>query len=165
MHARTLTGLGVTALATTTLASTAWLAAPAGAASTLALHGTVAGSYTTSRPNPDVGAVYSITAHGHTSLGATRAAGTAHGLGNVASGHCTARLTLTTSKGKVTVAIRSTKTFRSFASCQSGFAFGWHVAKSSGSYAGDSGSGTGTLTLVKASNASHSPPPAYVTFD
>ena len=139
------------------------LASPASAAVTV--QGTVAGSYTTVATNPDTGHGYKVTAHGHTSLGATSARGTVQGPGNVASGRCTARLTLSTSKGTIVVALQSQKQMKSFASCQSGFAFNWHTAKATGGYQGASPSGTGTLTLVKPGNASQSPPPAYVTFD
>ena len=139
------------------------LATPAGAA--VAVQGTVAGTYSSMATNPDTGHAYKLTAHGHTSLGATTAKGSVQGPGNVASGRCTARLTLTTSKGSLVVAARSQKQFKSFASCQNGFAFNWHTAKATGGYAGSTPSGTGTLTLVQRKNASSTPPPAYVTFD
>jgi hypothetical protein len=151
-------------VATTTAALSAVLPAlPATAAVTV--QGTVSGSYRSVATNPDTGHAYRLTAHGHTSLGATTAKGTVHGPGNVASGRCTARLTLTTSKGMIVVAVRSQKQVKSFARCQSGFAFNWHTAKATGGYEGATPSGTGTLTLVARSHASTSPPPAYVTFD
>ena len=138
-------------------------ASPAIAA--VAVQGTVAGSYSKLATNPDAGAAYHLTAHGHTSLGATTAKGRVQGPGNIASGRCTARLTLSTSKGTLVVAASSQHKVKSFARCQSGFAFNWHTVKGTGSYEGASPSGTGTLTLVKSGNASQSPPPAYVTFD
>jgi len=131
----------------------------------LAVQGTVAGTYSSTQTNPDTGHAYALAAHGHTSLGATRAKGTVRGPGNIASGHCTARLTLTTSKGTLVVALRSQRQFKAFASCRNGFAFKWHTAKATGGYEGAAPSGTGTLTLVPAKHASSTPPPAYVTFD
>jgi hypothetical protein len=146
-------------------AGSALLVSPAAARAPLAVQGTVSGSYTAVTTNPDTGHRYKVTASGHTSLGATTATGHVQGPGNVASGRCTARLTLTTSKGKLVVAARGTDQVKSFASCQSGFAFTWKTVKATGSYTGKSPSGDGTLTLVKSSNSSESPPPAYVTFD
>lgn len=143
----------------------ALLAGPASAATTVAVQGTLAGSYAAMQTNPDVGHAYKVNAAGHTSLGATTGKGTVRGPGNVASGHCAATLTLTTSKGTVSVSATGTKTVKGFADCQSGFAFKWHMTKGTGSYAGKSASGTGTLTLVKPGNASETPPPAYITFD
>jgi hypothetical protein len=143
----------------------ALLAGPASAASTVALQGTLAGSYSAMQTNPDTGHGYRVNGSGHTSLGATTGKGTVRGPGNIANGHCGATLTLTTSKGSVTVSAVGTKSVKGFADCQSGFAFKWHMTKGTGSYAGKSGSGTGTLTLVKQGNASQNPPPAYVTFD
>jgi hypothetical protein len=140
------------------------VAAPASARA-VTVQGTVTGTYTKVQTNPDAGAAYRVTAHGHTSLGATTAKGHVHGPGNIASGRCTARLTLSTSKGTLVVAASSQQKVKSFARCQSGFAFNWHTAKATGGYEGSSPSGTGTLTLVKPSNSSQSPPPAYVTFD
>jgi hypothetical protein len=138
-------------------------ATPAGAA--VAVQGTVAGAYRSTPTNPDTGHAYKLTAHGHTSLGSTTAKGTVRGPGNIASGHCTARLTLATSKGTIVVRLRSQKQVKAFASCRNGFAFNWHTAKATGGYEGASPSGTGTLTLVPRDHASHAPPPAYVTFD
>lgn len=135
------------------------------AAAAVAVQGTVAGTYTSTTSNPDTGHAYRLTAHGHTSLGATTAKGIVHGPGNIASGHCTARLTLTTSKGTIVVAVRSQKQFKAFARCRNGFAFNWRTAKATGDYQGASPSGTGTLTLVPPGHASSTPPPAYVTFD
>jgi hypothetical protein len=146
-----------------TVASVVATAGPALAAVTV--QGTVAGSYSALKTNPDAGRAYHLTAHGHTSLGKTTAKGRVQGPGNIARGRCTARLTLTTSKGTIVVAVRSQHTVKSFASCQSGFGFNWHTTKATGAYEGASPSGTGTLTLVAAKNASQSPPPAYVTFD
>jgi hypothetical protein len=143
----------------------ALLAGPASAATSVAVQGTLAGSYSTMQTNPDTGHGYRVSGSGHTSLGATSAKGTVRGPGNIASGHCNATLTLTTSKGTLTVSAVGTKTVKGFADCQSGFAFKWHVTKGTGSYAGKSGSGSGTLTLVKQGNASETPPPAYITFD
>ena len=150
--------------AAVTVAGTLLTAGPASARS-VTVQGTVAGSYTTVATNPDAGRAYKVTAHGRTSLGATTARGTVQGPGNIASGRCSGRLTLSTSKGTIVVSLRSQKQVKSFASCQSGFAFNWHTAKATGGYEGASPNGTGTLTLVKASNSSQSPPPAYVTFD
>lgn len=141
------------------------LALPAGGATALAVSGTVFGTYTAVTSNPDTGHHYSVKAHGPTTLGSTTATGTVAGPGNVQSGHCTAHIVFTTSKGSITASLTSTKSFSSFASCQSGFAFTWHSTKATGSYAGESASGKGTLTLVKASNASSNPPPAYITLD
>lgn len=141
------------------------LTGSAAAAGTLAVQGTVAGSYASTQTNPDTGHAYKVNASGHTSLGATTTKGTVQGPGNIASGHCGATLTLTTSKGTVKVTAVGTKTVKGFADCQSGFAFKWHMTKGTGSYAGKSASGSGTLTLVKSGNASENPPPAYVTFD
>ena len=138
-------------------------ALPAGAAVTV--HGTVAGTYSSTPSNPDTGHAYKLTARGHTSLGSTTARGTVQGPGNVATGRCTARLTLATSKGTIVVALRSQKQVKSFASCRNGFAFNWHTARATGDYQGSSPSGTGTLTLVARTHASRTPPPAYVTFD
>jgi hypothetical protein len=146
------------------MATSLLLAAPA-SAHALTVQGTVAGTYTKLRTNPDAGAAYRLTAHGHTSLGATTAKGRVQGPGNIASGRCTARLTLSTSKGTIVVAASSQHKVKSFARCQSGFAFNWHTVKATGGYEGASPSGSGTLTLVKPGNASQSPPPAYVTFD
>ena len=146
------------------IASSLLLAAPASARA-VTVQGTVAGTYTKVQTNPDAGASYRITAHGHTSLGATRAKGHVQGPGNIASGRCTARLTLSTTKGSLVIRASSQHKVKSFARCQSGFAFNWHTVKSTGGYEGASPSGTGTLTLVKSGNASQSPPPAYVTFD
>jgi len=143
----------------------ALLAAPAGAATGVTLQGTLAGSYSSVQTNPDTGHAYKVTGSGHTSLGQTSGTGRVQGPGNIASGKCTARLTLKTSKGTLLVAATSTKSVKGFADCQSGFAFSWKTVKGTGSYAGKSGSGTGTLTLVKRANASENPPPAYVTFD
>ena len=151
-----ITGVGV--------ATSVLLAAPASARA-VTVQGTVAGSYSKLATNPDAGEAYHVTAHGHTSLGATTAKGRVQGPGNIASGRCTAHLTLSTSKGTLIVAATSQHKFQSFARCQSGFAFNWHTVKATGGYEGASPSGTGTLTLVKSSNASQSPPPAYVTFD
>ena len=150
-------------VATTGALSALLSATPASAAVTV--QGTVAGTYSSTPTNPDTGHAYKLTAHGHTSLGATTAKGTVQGPGNVASGRCSARLTLTTSKGTIIVALRSQKQVKSFASCRDGFAFDWHTAKATGGYEGASPSGTGTLTLVPPGHASQSPPPAYVTFD
>lgn len=156
--------LGALTTAAVAVAGTMLTAGPA-SARTVAVQGTVAGSYTSVATNPDTGHAYQVTAHGHTSLGTTSAKGRVQGPGNVASGRCTARLTLTTGKGTIVVALHSQHQVKSFASCQSGFAFAWHTAKATGSYAGSSPSGTGTLTLVTKGNSSESPPPAYVTFD
>lgn len=147
-----------------TVAGTVVAAGPASARA-VSVQGTVAGSYTSIQTNPDTGHAYRVTAHGKTSLGATTAKGRVQGPGNVATGRCTARLTLTTSKGTLVVAITSQHQVKSFASCQSGFGFTWHTTKATGGYEGAAPSGTGTLTLVKGSNSSQSPPPAYVTFD
>ena len=152
-------------IAVATVGGGALLAVPATAATGLTVQGTIAGSYTTMQTNPDTGHGYRVNASGHTSLGATTGKGTVRGPGNIASGHCGATLTLTTSKGTVTVSAVGTKTVKGFADCQSGFAFAWHMTKGTGSYAGKSASGKGTLTLVKQGNASENPPPAYVTFD
>ncbi|HEU5033966.1 MAG TPA: hypothetical protein VFT62_04305 [Mycobacteriales bacterium] len=156
-----LAGAGAVLAAATATA----MAVPAVAATPLSVHGTISGAYHRVQTNPDVGRAYRVSGHGHTSLGATKAAGRVAGTGNIQQGHCTARLVLTTTKGTLTVAVRSSKTFGAFAACQSGFAFAWHSVTASGGYAGRSGSGTGTLTLVKPSHASQSPPPFYVTFD
>lgn len=129
------------------------------------VQGTVAGSYSTVATNPDTRHAYRLTARGHTSLGSTTAKGRVQGPGNIASGRCTARLTLSTAKGTIVVAASSQHKVKGFASCQSGFAFTWHSIKATGNYAGSSSSGTGTLTLVQRSHASQSPPPGYVTFD
>jgi hypothetical protein len=146
------------------VAASLLLAAPA-SASAVTVQGTVAGTYTKLQTNPDAGDAYRLTAHGHTSLGTTTAKGRVGGPGNIASGRCSARLTLSTSKGTLVVAASSQHKFKAFARCQSGFAFNWHTVKATGGYEGASPSGTGTLTLVKSGNASQSPPPAYVTFD
>jgi hypothetical protein len=140
-------------------------AAPALARAPVTVQGTVAGSYTSVPTNPDTGHGYRVTAHGHTSLGATTAKGRVQGPGNVSSGRCTARLTLSTAKGTLVVVATGQHTVKGFASCQSGFGFNWHVAKGTGDYDGASSSGTGTLTLVERGHSSQSPPPAYVTFD
>lgn len=155
------------ALGALVLASAAGVVLTAGPASARAVtvQGTVSGSYSKLATNPDAGAAYHVTAHGHTSLGATTAKGRVQGPGNIASGRCTAHLTLSTSKGTLVVAASSQRKVKSFSRCQSGFAFNWHTVKATGGYEGASPSGTGTLTLVKSSNASQSPPPAYVTFD
>lgn len=141
------------------------LATPSVAQAAVSVQGTVAGSYSTVATNPDTGHGYRLTAHGHTSLGATTAMGHVQGPGNIASGRCTARLTLSTSKGTIVVAVTSQHKVKGFASCQSGFGFNWHTVKATGGYGGATPSGTGTLTLVKPANSSQSPPPAYVTFD
>lgn len=149
----------------TAVAGGALLAGPASAATSVTVQGTTAGNYTTMQTNPDVGHAYKVNTSGHTSLGATTGKGTVHGPGNIASGHCTATLTLTTSKGTMSVSATSTKAVKGFADCQSGFGFKWHMTKGTGSYSGKSASGSGTLTLVKSGNASENPPPAYITFD
>ena len=155
---------GVMAVATIATGG-ALLAGSASAASTVTVQGTLAGSYATVQTNPDTGHAYKVNTSGHTSLGATTGKGIVRGPGNIASGHCGATLTLTTSKGTMSVTATGTKTVKGFADCQSGFAFKWRMTKGTGSYAGKSGSGSGTLTLVKKGNASESPPPAYLTFD
>lgn len=152
------------ALIVTTVAGVVLTAGPA-IARTVTVQGTVAGTYSAKATNPDTGHSYRLTAQGHTSLGSTTAKGTVQGPGNIASGRCTARLTLTTSKGTIVVAAQSQKKVKGFASCQSGFAFSWHTAKATRGYAGAKPSGTGTLTLVPRDHSSQSPPPAYVTFD
>lgn len=157
--------LALTAAGGLAATAAAFAATPAAATSTVALQGTLAGSYTTMQTNPDMGRGYKVTGSGHTSLGATTGKGSVHGPGNVAIGRCSASLTLTTSKGTLSVSATGTKTVKSFADCQSGFAVKWHTTKATGAYAGKSGSGTGTVTLVKSGNASSSPPPFYVTFD
>lgn len=162
MSARVVVG---TLAASVALAGSVLAALPAEARTATAVQGTVSGSYTTVATNPDTGHAYRLTAHGHTSLGATTAKGRVQGPGNVASGRCTARLTLSTGKGTLVVALSSQHQVKSFATCQSGFAFNWHTTKATGKYEGATPSGTGTLTLVQRSHASQSPPPAYVTFD
>ena len=152
------------ALVVASAAGVIMTASPASARA-VTVQGTVAGSYSKLATNPDTGEAYRVTAHGHTSLGATTATGRVGGPGNIASGRCGGRLTLSTSKGTLVVAVSSQHKVKAFARCQSGFAFNWHTVKATGGYEGASPSGTGTLTLVKAGNASQSPPPAYVTFD
>jgi hypothetical protein len=158
------TRVALGALVVASAAGVIMTASPA-SARVVTVQGTVAGSYSKLQTNPDAGPAYRLTAHGHTSLGATSAKGRVQAPGNVRYGHCMARLSLSTSKGTLVVAVSSQKRVNGFASCQSGFAFNWHTVKASGGYEGASPSGTGTLTLVKPGNASQSPPPAYVTFD
>lgn len=154
------------AAVTTAVAAAAFaLTAPASAGPAAAVQGTVAGSYTDVQTNPDMGRLYRVTGVGHTSLGRTHAHGRIGGPGNVQYGRCAGRLTLKTADGTLVVKVRSMHRVGSFATCQSGFGFTWRTVDATGSYAGDSPSGTGTLTLVKPSHASSTPPPAYVTFD
>jgi hypothetical protein len=68
------------------------------------LRGTLHGSITRMPSLPDVGSQFTITGHGTVRpLGRVTASGTAHGVGFVAFGHETIRLTLTGGGGAVTV--------------------------------------------------------------
>lgn len=146
-------------------ASIAMTAVPASAAPALTIHGTMAGHYRLEQTIPDTGTGYTVVGHGRVGYGAMHVRGWVHGPGNVPSGRCYARLVLRNDDGRMVIYIRGTRTVRGFDSCQSGFAFVWHSGKTTGAYAGRDGSGRGTLTLVKRSRASSSPPPFYVTFD
>jgi hypothetical protein len=77
-------------------------------AACLKLTGTLSGTITARASNPDVGRTFAIKAHGTVApLGHVSATGTAHGTGFVAHGRVTASLTLTDSRGAVTVSVSS----------------------------------------------------------
>jgi hypothetical protein len=136
------------------------------AASSPSVHGTVAGSYRLIKTNlPDSGVRWRVHGHGRTSLGATQAAGHVMGPGFISKGPCTTRVVLTTADGSVTIRGRSDRDFPGFSKCQSGFALHWHIVSGTGADKGATGSGTGTLTLVKPRNSSETPPPFYLTLD
>jgi hypothetical protein len=154
---RTPTRRLVPAVATAATAAllAASLATTASAASTLAVSGRVAGSYSASSSNADAGQSYQLyRGKGTTSLGSTTSSGKGHGLGFVNQAYCSMSALLVTSRGKVSVRIRSKTTEPGGFSCKS-FAFTWRSVSSSGSYAGKSGSGTGSVTMSKTDSTGH----------
>ena len=144
----------VATLAAAGLAVTA-AAATAGAAATFTLTGKVAGTYLADFGPPDSGGQYHLyRGHGTTSLGATTASGKQTAPGNVRAAYCNGSLLLVTAKGKVSVRIHSTTTYAGDSPCNS-FPFTWRSVSTSGSYAGQSGSGTGSFLLSKADSSGH----------
>jgi hypothetical protein len=137
-------GLAVTAAAGT-----------AGAATTLTVTGKVTGTYLADFGPPDSGGQYHLyRGHGTTSLGATTASGTQHAPGNIRTAYCNGSLLLVTSKGKVSVRIHSTTTYPGDSPCNN-FPFTWRSVSTSGAYANESGSGSGTFVLSKADSTGH----------
>ena len=134
-------------------AALAGQAAPASATTTpIHVIGSINGSWTQQvRPGlPDTGSTYVLSGKGRTNYGPTKATGQAHGTGFIATGYCTATLSLGGTTGRVTVDITSTKSVHGGDSCQGGYAFSWKVEKGSGTgtLAGRGGHGTGFLDVT-----------------
>lgn len=142
------------AMAAAGLAATV-IAGSADAATTLTLTGKVTGSYSADFGPPDSGGQYHLyRGHGTTSLGATTASGKQGAPGNVRAAYCNGSLLLVTAKGKVSVRIHSTTTYPGDSPCNN-FPFTWRSVSTSGGYAGESGSGSGTFVLSKADSTGH----------
>jgi hypothetical protein len=131
------------------------LAAPAVPASatgsgSLGLHGIVNGRW---RLDPgsgaDAGQRYQLyRGYGITSLGVTGASGRSGSLGFVRSANCALgmHVWINSPSGTVSVQISSLDEFPGGASCK-GYNFRWHSTKTTGAYAGRSGSGTGSFAM------------------
>lgn len=125
-------------------------AMPASATTTLALHGTITGRWHLD-PNTaaDAGQRYLLfRGYGNTSLGVTGARGETGSLGNVRSANCLLNLRVTTAtpSGEISLQITSLDEFPGGASCKA-YNFRWHSTKATGAYAGEAGSGTGSLGM------------------
>jgi len=125
-------------------------AVPASATGTLALHGTITGKWHVD-PNTtaDAGVRYLLfRGYGQTSLGVTGARGEGSSLGNIRVANCRLdlRVTTTTPQGEVSVAITSLDEFPGGASCKA-YNFRWRATKTTGAYAGLTGSGTGSFGM------------------
>lgn len=112
------------------------LAAPAGAATPLDLSGTVTGTVAVAHGPVDAGSGSALTGSGTTSLGATSVTGTFKAPGFVRGAQCSADLVLSTTKGRVEVALTPPA---GASACPSRYA--WKLVTSSGPYAGRSGAG------------------------
>jgi len=130
-------------------------AGTAGAASTLTLTGKVTGTYLADFGPPDSGGQYHLyRGHGTTSLGATTASGKQMAPGNINQAYCNGSVLLVTTKGKVSVRIHSTSTYPGDSPCNN-FPFTWRSVSTSGAYANETGSGSGTFVLSKADSTGH----------
>ena len=112
------------------------------------LSGTVHGKAIALPTNPDVGARYSLRGTGHLNIGDTTISGSLHGVGFIASGHCTGVLDLHTAVGTLHLALRSSSQAKDFALCTS---YSWAVTAASGHYAGQRG--TGKVHVATSRNA------------
>ena len=127
----------------------------AGAATTFTLTGKVTGTYLADFGPPDSGGQYHLyRGHGTTSLGGTTASGKQSAPGNVRAAYCNGSVLLVTAKGKVSVRIHSTTTYPGDSPCNN-FPFTWRSVSTSGAYANQSGSGTGSFLLSKADATGH----------
>ena len=125
-------------------------AVPASATSALALHGTITGRWHVD-PNSvaDAGVRYDLfRGYGQTSLGVTGARGEGGSLGNIRAANCRLdlRLATATPQGTISVQITSLDEFSGGASCKA-YNFRWRSTKTTGVYAGQAGSGTGSFGM------------------
>jgi hypothetical protein len=109
------------------------------------LNGTLMGTYQKKSGPPDVGIDVSFFGHGKARpLGTADVTGEAHGLGNVASGHASGLVVVSTPEGSVTLKLTGPK--------QKGFAplpdrFSFKITNGSGAFLKDRGHGTLVLVL------------------
>jgi hypothetical protein len=117
---------------------------------TLALNGTLTGSYSKHDSNPDAGADYPFFGHGTVSpIGKADVTGNAHQLGFIAKGRAEGLLVVSTPHGSLTLELEGPK--------QKGFSplpdhFTFKISDASGSLAHDRGHGKVVLVLDPASS-------------
>jgi hypothetical protein len=108
-------------------------------ASTVALQGTLNSTETRVFSNPDAGALYTWTGHGTMKpLGSTAATGKNHGVGFIRQGSPTGTMTLTGSRGSISLKVTYDATSGFAALPQHGT---YVITAGTGSYAGAKGSG------------------------
>jgi len=124
------------------------------------LNGTLKGDYhVAGKTNPDTGFDYVFSGNGSIgALGHVHVTGHVHSLGNIATGHATGLIVLSTPKGSLTLHLTGPE--------QKGFAklpdhFKFKITNSSGKYLGDAG--TGTVVFVR-DPAGTSATPEHGTF-
>ena len=135
------------------LASPAWVIRPGGLPlpnplhHEVVLHGLLSGSYS-AHTFPDVGTSYALSGQGQVQpLGPTNVTGDLHSLGFILQGHAGGTLTLSNSKGTLTLGLTGP--------LQSGFSplpgqFDYEITGGTGAFANATGQGTAFLVLLPA---------------
>jgi hypothetical protein len=109
----------------------------------LAVVGTAGGTYTRAISNPDTGSTYSLTGSAHLDwFGTVQATATIHTLGNVAYGHASGQIFITSSTGSITLGLTGPRQ-AGFSDLPHGFVYTVTHATGSMAHAG----GQGTLTI------------------
>lgn len=139
------------AMMTAAVVAAGVVGAEAGAASPPHLTGTGHGVWKLQPSNPDTGKLRIVTGRGHFSVGDASIRGTVSSPGFIASGECSVRLRLVTSRGAVTLTGHS-KRATPPPTCIGPFRFHFTAAQGTGNLAGTTYQGVGRIGLKDASS-------------